>query len=33
MEERERKQTRQPVIFSMTNDMCVWSRAEVIKPT
>jgi glycine cleavage system H lipoate-binding protein len=33
MEQKDRKQTRQPVVFSMTNDQCVWGRAGVIKPT
>ncbi len=33
MDEKERKQTRQPVVFSMANDMCVWSKAGVVKPT
>lgn len=33
MEEKDRKQTRQPVVFSMGNEMCVWSKAGVLKPT
>lgn len=33
MDEKERKQTKQPVVFSMANDMCVWSKAGVVKPT
>jgi glycine cleavage system H lipoate-binding protein len=33
MEEKDRKQTRQPVVFSMANDQCVWGKAGVIKPT
>ena len=33
MEPKERKKTLQPVIFSMENDQCVWSRAGITKPT
>lgn len=33
MEQKDRKKTRQPVVFSMTNDQCVWSQAGVIKPS
>ena len=33
MDEKNRKRTRQPVVFSMTNDQCVWGQAGVIKPT
>jgi len=33
MEARDRKRTRQPVVFSIANDRCVWSQAGVIKPT
>lgn len=33
MEEKERKRTSQPVVFSMENDQCVWSRAGVLKPS
>jgi len=33
MEKKERKRPVQPVVFSMTNDQCVWGRAGVIKPT
>lgn len=33
MDDKNSKQTRQPIVFSMTNDQCVWSQAEVIKPT
>jgi len=33
MDDKERKQTKQPVVFSMENDMCVWSKAGLVKPT
>lgn len=33
MSEKDQKQTRQPVVFSMGNDQCVWSQAGVLKPT
>ena len=33
MKTTEQKSVRQPVVFSMTNDQCVWGRAGVIKPT
>jgi glycine cleavage system H lipoate-binding protein len=33
MEKKDRKATRQPVVFSMANDQCVWGQAGVIKPT
>ena len=32
MEKKEQKSIRQPVVFAMTNDQCVWGRAGVIKP-
>jgi len=33
MDQKERKQTKHPVVFSMANNMCVWSSAGVVKPT
>lgn len=33
MEKNIQKKDRQPIVFSMTNDLCVWSRAGVIKST
>ena len=33
MENNVQKKDRQPVVFSMANDLCVWSRAGVIKST
>lgn len=33
MEERNPSKTRQPVVFSMENDKCIWAKAGVIKPT
>lgn len=33
MEKKEGKKARQPVVFSMANDQCVWGQAGVIKPT
>ncbi len=33
MDTNDRKKTAQPVIFSVENDQCVWSRAGVIKTT
>jgi glycine cleavage system H lipoate-binding protein len=33
MKKNEQKSVRQPVVFSMVNDQCVWGRAGVIKPT
>jgi glycine cleavage system H lipoate-binding protein len=33
MEKSVQKKDRQPIVFSMTNDLCVWSRAGVIKST
>jgi glycine cleavage system H lipoate-binding protein len=33
MEKRAQKKDRQPIVFSMANDLCVWSRAGVIKST
>ncbi|MEW6187955.1 MAG: glycine cleavage system protein H [Thermodesulfobacteriota bacterium] len=32
MKTTEQKTTRQPVVFALDNDQCVWSRAGVIKP-
>jgi glycine cleavage system H lipoate-binding protein len=32
MEKSEMKGGKQPVVYSMVNDQCVWSRAGVIKP-
>lgn len=33
MEGTLKQKTGRPVVYSMTNDLCVWSRAGVIKPT
>ena len=33
MEKSVQKKDKQPIVFSMTNDLCVWSRAGVIKST
>jgi len=33
METKDQKRSRQPIVYSMTNDKCVWGRAGVIKPT
>jgi glycine cleavage system H lipoate-binding protein len=32
MERKDQKIPRQPVVYSMANDQCVWGRAGVIKP-
>jgi len=33
MQKATQKKDRQPIVFSMANDLCVWSRAGVIKTT
>lgn len=33
MEKKSKTGTRQPIVYSMSNDQCVWGRAGVIKPT
>lgn len=33
MESKEGTRKNQPVVFSMENDLCVWSRAGVLKPS
>jgi glycine cleavage system H lipoate-binding protein len=33
MEKKTKKSPRQPIVYAMANDQCVWGRAGVIKPT
>ena len=33
MDARDRKPTGQPVVFSMPNEECIWSKAGVIEST
>ena len=33
MEKKDKKSPRQPIVFAMTNDQCVWGRAGIIKPS